>query len=90
LDNKALEEQDICTKHITPDIQKSRWDIHSQVRQEVTFTDSRKVFVLDCNPGANCVALIQLSITKITNLFAIIKVKESKYRVCDDLQEGLA
>lgn len=36
-----LSERDICTKFITPAITRAGWDIHTQVREEVTFTDGR-------------------------------------------------
>ncbi|WP_199306448.1 hypothetical protein [Anabaena sp. FACHB-1391] len=38
-DKKALSERDICTKYITPAIvQTAGWDLHTQIREEVTFT----------------------------------------------------
>lgn len=36
-----LSERDICTKYITPAIQKAGWDIQTQVREEVSFTKGR-------------------------------------------------
>ncbi|MDP8567069.1 hypothetical protein Q9291_04325 [Methylophilus aquaticus] len=36
-----LTERDICTKFITPAIQKAGWDIQTQVREEVSFTKGR-------------------------------------------------
>lgn len=39
-----LSERDICTKFITPALEKSGWDIKKQIREEVTFTDGR-IFV---------------------------------------------
>ena len=41
---KDLSERDICTKFITPAIQKAGWDSNSQIREEVFFTDG-KVYV---------------------------------------------
>ncbi|WP_146066884.1 EcoAI/FtnUII family type I restriction enzme subunit R, partial [Candidatus Venteria ishoeyi] len=38
---KELSERDICTKFITPAIEKAGWDLHKQVREEVSFTDGR-------------------------------------------------
>ena len=38
---KDLSERDICTKFITPAIVDAGWDIQSQVREEVYFTDGR-------------------------------------------------
>lgn len=41
MDKKNLTERDICTKFITPAFVKAGWDLHTQVREEVTFTDGR-------------------------------------------------
>jgi type I restriction enzyme R subunit len=38
---KDLSEKDICTKYITHAIEAAGWDIATQVREEVTFTDGR-------------------------------------------------
>lgn len=38
---KSLSERDICTKFITPNLEAAGWDIQSQVREEVSFTDGR-------------------------------------------------
>jgi type I restriction enzyme R subunit len=40
---KALSERDICTKYITPALKQAGWDIHSQIREEVTLTDGRVI-----------------------------------------------
>ena len=44
MNRKQLSERDICTKFITPAIDKAGWDIKSQVREEVSFTDG-KIYV---------------------------------------------
>ena len=41
MNKKELSERDICTKFITPSIVKAGWNIESQVREEVYFTDGR-------------------------------------------------
>ena len=41
MNKKALSERDICTKFITPSLVAAGWDIDSQVREEVGFTDGR-------------------------------------------------
>lgn len=42
--NKAnLSERDICTKYITPAIERAGWDIKKQVREEYVFTDGRVI-----------------------------------------------
>lgn len=44
MDKKNLSERDICTKFITPAIEKAGWNKHSQLLEEVTFTDG-KIYV---------------------------------------------
>jgi type I restriction enzyme R subunit len=44
IDKKTLSEQDICTKFITPAIEKSGWDKLTQLLEEVSFTDG-KIYV---------------------------------------------
>jgi hypothetical protein len=41
---KTLSERDICTKYITPALQRAGWNIETQVLEEVSFTDG-KIFV---------------------------------------------
>jgi len=38
VDHKTLSERDICTKFITLAIEKARWDLQLQVREEFTLT----------------------------------------------------
>ena len=40
-DKKTLSEHDICTKFITPAVEKAGWDVLLQVREEVYFTKGR-------------------------------------------------
>ncbi len=41
MDKKSLSERDICTKFITPAIERSGWDKLKQIMEEVSFTDGR-------------------------------------------------
>ncbi|SUD42813.1 type I restriction-modification system subunit R [Pseudomonas fluorescens] len=41
MDKKSLSKRDICSKYIAPAIQQSGWDMHKQVREEVSFTKGR-------------------------------------------------
>ena len=41
IDKKSFSEQDIRTKYITPAIEGSGWDVQTQVREEISFTDGR-------------------------------------------------
>ncbi|WDQ17358.1 type I restriction endonuclease [Rhodopirellula sp. P2] len=42
-EKRSLSERDICTKFITPALEQSGWDVLTQVREEVTFTDARLI-----------------------------------------------
>ncbi len=44
IDKKTLSERDICTKYITPAIEKAGWDKFIQLKEEVFFTDG-KIYV---------------------------------------------
>ena len=44
INKKSLSERDICTKFITPALQKAGWDLHKQILEEVFFTDG-KIYV---------------------------------------------
>ena len=41
MSNKDLSERDICTKFITPALAQARWDVQSQIREQVYFTKGR-------------------------------------------------
>jgi type I restriction enzyme, R subunit len=41
MNKKDLSEQDICTKFITPAVKRAGWDILSQIREQVYFTNGR-------------------------------------------------
>ena len=41
---KSLSERDIITKFIIPALEKASWNKHTQIREEVTFTNGR-IFV---------------------------------------------
>ena len=41
MNKKDLTERDICTKFITPALVDAKWDLHSQIREQVYFTRGR-------------------------------------------------
>lgn len=90
LNKKSLSEQDICTKYITPAIQQSGWDIHSQIRQEVTFTAGRiivrgRLHTRGVKRRADYVLYHQKN-----QPIAIIEAKDNKHSIGDGMQQGLA
>ena len=43
INKKSLSEREICTKYITPALVDAGWDIHTQIRKDVTFTKGRVI-----------------------------------------------
>jgi len=41
VNKKSLSERDICTKFITPALRDAGWNIKTQIREEVSFTDGK-------------------------------------------------
>ena len=41
MNKKTLSERDICTKFITPSLVAAGWNLDTQIREEVGFTDGR-------------------------------------------------
>ena len=41
MNKKELSERDICTKFITPAVEKAGWNRNTQLLEEVSFTDGR-------------------------------------------------
>ncbi|MDX9976042.1 MAG: hypothetical protein RBU21_23890 [FCB group bacterium] len=39
----SFSERDICTKFVTPALVAAGWDLHAQIREEVTFTAGRVI-----------------------------------------------
>jgi type I restriction enzyme R subunit len=50
---KDLSEPDICTKYITPAIVAAGWDLHVQVREEVSLTKGMRVLFKFSNKVVN-------------------------------------
>jgi type I restriction enzyme R subunit len=43
MNKKQMSEQDIRSKFITPAIVEGGWDLHTQIREEVTFTQGKVI-----------------------------------------------
>jgi type I restriction enzyme R subunit len=41
MDKKQFSERDICTKYINPALERSGWDIATQIREEFALTNGR-------------------------------------------------
>ncbi len=89
VDKKSLSERDICTKYITPAIIRAGWDLHRQVREEVSFTKGRiivrgKLYTRGEQKRADYILYYKSNIP-----LAVIEVKENGYSVGSGMQQAL-
>ena len=89
MDKKALSERDICTKFITPAIEKSGWNIQSQIREEVSFTDGKiyvrgKLTTRGKSKRADYILYYKPNIP-----IAIIEAKDNNHSVGSGMQQAL-
>lgn len=89
-DKKSLSESDIRTKFITPALKEAGWDIHNQIREEVTFTDGRvivkgKLITRGEKKRADYILYYKPNIP-----IAIIEAKDNTHAVGSGLQQALS
>ncbi len=89
MNKKNLSEQDICTKYITPSAVGAGWDIHSQIRQEVSFTKGRiivrgKLVTRGKGKRADYILYYKPNIP-----IALIEAKDNNHAVGDGMQQAL-
>ena len=89
MNKKSLSERDICTKFITPHLIEAGWDIHNQVREEVSFTDGRiyvrgKIHTRGARKRADYILYYKPNIP-----IAVIEAKDNKHSVGAGIQQAL-
>lgn len=89
-DKKSLSERDICTKYITPAIvQTAGWDLHTQIREEETFTAGRvyvrgKLVTRGESKRADYILYYKPNIK-----IAVIEAKDNNHSVGSGMQQAL-
>lgn len=89
MNKKSLTERDICSKFITPAILQAGWDLQTQIREEVTFTQGRvmvrgKLHTRGEKKRADYILYLKKNIP-----LAIIEAKDNKHSVGDGMQQAL-
>ncbi|MFZ5571768.1 MAG: EcoAI/FtnUII family type I restriction enzme subunit R [Thermodesulfobacteriota bacterium] len=89
MDKKKLSERDICTKFITPALERAGWDISTQVREEFPLTNGRiivrgKLYTRAKHKRADYVLFYKPNIP-----IAIIEAKDNNHTVGDGMQQAL-
>ena len=89
LKKSGYTERDICTKFITPALVKAGWDLHKQIREEVTFTAGRIVVKGKMHTRKKAKRADYILYYKPHLPLAIIEAKDDKHSVGDGMQQAL-
>jgi len=89
MNKKALSERDICTKFITPSLVAAGWDLATQIREEVGFTDGRiyvrgKIHARGAKKRVDHILYYKPNIP-----LAIIEAKDNNHTVGAGMQQAL-
>lgn len=86
---KDLSEADICTQYLTPSIVSGGWDLRTQVRQEVYFTNGRIIVNGDKVERGERKRADYILYYKGNIPLAIIEAKDNNHEVGAGLQQAL-
>ena len=86
---KDLSERDICTKYIQPALEKSGWNLHAQIREEVSFTDGQIYVKGGLTSRGKCKRADYILYYKPNIPIAIIEAKDNKHSLKAGIQQGL-
>jgi len=89
MSKKDLSEQDVRTKYITPAIIASDWDLHTQIREEVTFTAGRIIVRGKLYSRGKAKRADYVLYHKPNQPIAIIEAKDNKHSLGDGMQQAL-
>jgi type I restriction enzyme R subunit len=84
-----LSERDVCTKFITPAIERAGWDVQSQVREEVSLTAGKvlvrgKLVARGTTKRADYVLYLKPNLP-----LAVVEAKDAKHTLGDGMQQAL-
>jgi len=89
MSKKALTERDICSKYITPALLEAGWDLHAQIREEVTFTNGRVIVRGKLHTRGEKKRADYVLYHKKNIPIAVIEAKDNKHTVGDGMQQAL-
>ena len=84
-----LSERDVCTKFITPALVAAGWDLHSQIREEVSFTKGRVIVRGKLHSRGKGKRADYLLYFRPNQPIALIEAKDATYSVGAGMQQGL-
>ncbi len=89
MDKRQLTERDICTKFITPALEKAGWDIATQVREEFPLTKGRIIVRGKLHTRAKNKRADYVLFHRPNMPIAVIEAKDNKHSLGDGMQQGL-
>ena len=89
MDKKSLSERDICSKYITPAVVNAGWDLHTQIREEVSFTKGRIIVRGKLHSRGEQKRADYILYHKKNIPIAVIEAKDNKHSVGDGMQQAL-
>ncbi len=89
MSNRQLSERDICTKFITPALEKAGWDIATQVREEFSITKGRIIVRGKLHTRAKNKRADYVLFHKPNMPIAVIEAKDNSHSLGDGMQQGL-
>jgi len=89
MDKRQLSERDICTKFITPALEKAGWDIATQVREEFSLTKGRIIVRGKLHTRAKHKRADYVLFYKPNIPLAVIEAKDANHSIGDGMQQGL-
>ena len=89
IDKKTLSERDICTKYITPAVEKSGWNKLTQLLEEVSFTDGKIYVRGKLTARGNQKRADYILYYKPNIPIAIIEAKDNNHSVGAGIQQAL-
>ncbi|MGA1622274.1 MAG: EcoAI/FtnUII family type I restriction enzme subunit R, partial [Synechocystis sp.] len=88
-DKKQLSERDICTKFITPALEKAGWNVQTQIREEVSLTDGRIIVRGHLHTRAKNKRADYVLFYKPGIPIAVLEAKDNNHTVGDGIQQAL-
>lgn len=90
IDKKSLSERDICTKFITPALDRAGWDLLTQVREEVSFTKGRVIVRGKLRSRGESRRADYVLYFKPNLPIAVIEAKDNNHTVGAGMQQALS
>lgn len=88
-EKKNLSERDICSKYITPAVTAAGWDLHTQIREEVSFTKGRIIVRGKLHTRGELKRADYILYYKSNIPIAVIEAKDNSHSIGSGMQQAL-